>query len=246
MKGLILKDFYCLRTSIKTLVCISLFSFVISVMCIMSMQYGNLAILANGMVEDSMDADFAGVVWRMLLALFIFLPMSLLGNVTQCFSADKKAGFTKIEASLPVSAFELVTARFVTILLFGGTMFGISNALAFVSGILSPDFAVGELIRFNTTLAGIILATVTITSFFMYLINSKYVDIILAIPVFAVIFAMNLTILKNDGEIGSSILLGWIAQVESNACLVGGMSMFVTVCAYLGSILVVRKKRGIR
>lgn len=260
MKGLILKDFYCLRTTVKTAVCVSVFSFFLCVMCILSTQYGNLAKLSQELLKDGMDvtdvgidvidagmnADEAGMLWRVLLSTLIFLPMSLAGNVIQCFQEDKKAGFGKVEASLPLSSFSVVTARFGSILFFAGAAFVFSTFLALVSGVLSPDFTAWELARFNAALAGLLLASITVTAFVMYITVSKWVDMLLALPVFAAVLVMNLSAAKSGEGMEAAVIgkiLGW---VESKFEWFGILGIVVAVCAYVGSILIVRKRRGIR
>lgn len=246
MKGLILKDFYCLRVSVKTVICVSAFSLFLCIMCILSIQYGNLAKLPEEIAKEGVDMADAGVLWRMLLSALIFLPTSLIGNGIQCFQEDKRAGFGKVEASLPLSAAVIVTARFGSIFLFGGVTFGISAFLALVSGVLSPDFTVSELIGFNITLAGVFLATVAVTAFMMYVADSKWVEMLLALPVFAAVFAMNFCVVKSGEGMETLIFEEIIRFVESKSRLVAVLGICVAVCAYIGSILVVRRKRGTR
>ncbi len=246
MKGLILKDFYCLRTTVKTVVCVSIFSFLLCIMCIFSIRYGNLAKLSQELAEDGMNAAEAAILWRILLSMIIFLPMSLSGNVVQCFLEDQKFGFGRVEASLPLSAFAVVTARFGFILIFGGTVFLFSTFLALVSGALSPDFTASELVRFNSALAGLLLVVVTVTMFVMYVTGSRWADMLMALPVFAVVPAMMFSVAES-GEGMEAAMIGEILQwVELKAGLFGLLGIFAAACAYAGSIWTVRKKRGIR
>ncbi|MDE6014904.1 MAG: ABC-2 transporter permease [Acetatifactor sp.] len=246
MKGLILKDFYCLRVSVKTVICASAFSFFLCIMCILSIQYGNLAKLPEEIAKEGVDMADAGVLWRMLLSVFIFLPTSLAGYGIQCFQEDKRAGFGKVEASLPLSAAVIVTARFGSILLFGGVTFGISACLALVSGMLSPDFTVAELLGFNITLAGVLFATNAVTAFVMYVVDSKWVEMLLALPVFAAVFVMNFCVVRSEEGMETLIFEDIIRFVESKSRLVAVLGIGVAVCAYIGSVLVVRRKRGTR
>lgn len=246
MKGLILKDFYCLRTSVRTLLCVSVFSLAMCVMCVLSMQYGNLAKLPGEFLEDGVDAAMTGVLWKMLLAVLVFLPMTLSGNVMQCFQEDKKSGFGKLEASMPLSAFTVVTARFGTLLLFGSVSFAVSAALALVSGALSPDFTAGELLRFDISLSGLLFIAVAVSVFMMYLVSSKWVDMLMALPVFAIVIIMDFVIMRSGEGMEVKIMEDMLLFVESKFWLFGVLGILAVVCAYIGSVLIVRKKRGIR
>lgn len=243
MKGLIIKDFYCIRTSVKSVVLICIFSFFICIMAVISMQYGNLALAFENIREYGMDSRSAMALWKILLSALIFLPMALTWDVTRCFSEDQRCGFGKHEASFPISAFRTVTARYSAVMLFGSSLFLFTTFLALLCGLLSPDFTPGELIRRNAVLAGIIMTVVITIFFFIYITDGRYMEWIMAVPVLTALFIFFRTLLALE-EFNFETILQWL---DSCFCLPFFILLAaISLCAYTGSLFLVSKKRGIR
>ena len=116
MKGLIIKDFLCLKKQLSMFVMLVLMTVIVTALFVLSSKYGNLALAKNEMLETG-QIDQAGLVDAASFAVMLFLlvPIAAVTDVGSIFKEDAKAGFASIAAVMPLTIRQRVTARYFTV-----------------------------------------------------------------------------------------------------------------------------------
>ena len=124
MKGLIIKDLYCLKKEIRLFIGITIGSAIVSILFLLSVRHGNIAdALADIQKTEMIGSDLLLSLTDMLALFVIYLPIALAASLVECFKEDTKAEFSKVMLSMPISYKKIVGSRYVTCLLFFGTCF---------------------------------------------------------------------------------------------------------------------------
>lgn len=136
MKGLLIKDFYCLRNQLRFFFFITLGVVLVSIMFILSSKYGNVAVVVTNMQKDPKQEFLTAYLYDVVLILNLFIPMALGERVTECFVLDHKSAFGKVLFILPVSNYRKVGSRYIAALLY--ILLGMS--CSFMAGIITSIF----------------------------------------------------------------------------------------------------------
>ena len=197
MKGLIIKDLMCLRKMRATFVFVTVSSFVITVMALISARIGNIALaekeyLAGG---TGMPMSPVQLLWY-AVAVMVLLPLASIGDsLTLAFEADKNSGFANVAGALPLSVKQRVTARFITMFLTCGTGTVISLALSFILSLFTDIMTLGDFAGLVLSAASLILifsALEMILIFLLKMKNTDYVRIISLLIMAAAFIASSL------------------------------------------------------
>lgn len=129
MKGLIIKDLYCLKKQIVMYAFIITGVVAVAIMFVFSEKYGNLKDAVYEMTQAGID--IASVV-KITVMFFMLLPLVCTGNIADTFADDKAAAFFKTAAALPVTAEKRVLSKFVTAVLFLALGLAVDIAMAAV------------------------------------------------------------------------------------------------------------------
>ena len=174
MKGLIIKDLMCLRKMRATFVFVTVSSFVITVMALISARIGNIALAEKEYLTGGTDMPMSPVhvLWY-AVAVMVLLPLASIGDsLTLAFEADKNSGFANVAGALPLSVKQRVTARFITMFLTCGTGTVISLALSFILSMFTDIMTLGDFSGLVLSAASLILI------FLLKMKNTDYVRII--------------------------------------------------------------------
>ena len=153
MRGLIIKDFYCLRRQLVSYGFILAGVIVISILFVLSYQYGNLAAgMQEMIVMGEVTQDEVAQVAKMAVLFFMLLPIACTGDLVGVFVEDEKASFVKVAAVMPVSIEKRVACRFVSGILFIAVGVSVDLGLSFVLASLTeavtfPEFC-GSIVSF--------------------------------------------------------------------------------------------------
>lgn len=129
MKGLIIKDLYCLKKQFVTFAFIISGVVAVAIMFVLSERFGNLRFAVSDM--EAAGFDIASVI-KTAVMFFMLLPLVCTGNIADSFACDKAASFYKTGASLPVSTGKRVLSKFVTAMLFIAVGLAVDIAMAAV------------------------------------------------------------------------------------------------------------------
>lgn len=252
MVGLIRKDMYCLRRILKTFIIVTISVIVLSVLFIISSKYGNIAKgiqemkAENQLGEETFYSFFQMAVW-----LTLFIPISFLSMVVECFKEDKKAGFAKIMYSMPLNDKKIVGSRYISCLLFAAVSLAGSLSAGFFVSLVSEVFKLQKLFGYIFSFSAALLIYMSFVMFMLYCLGVEKADFIQCAP-FVVLFVT--VIIWFQREIFS------LPEAEMEASLpkmVNSISKFMTekagalflialgcmVLSFWGSCKVVKKGR---
>ena len=253
MKGLLIKDYYCLKKSLKSFLGLTIGVIIIGIMFAISMEHGNMAIVAAGTaVEAGVDEATAFDMFRIAVWLVIIIPMAFVGNVVDCFKADMRVGFGKQLFSLPVTSGQIVGARYLACIIYALVSFvGATITALCISG-ASEQYPLSELLSVAVLFGAIMISYLCIVMSLIYLLGVKYADYIQSAPILivmivAVVFS-NVKMMNMEEEELTALMgnmwrtvKGFITQNVSIFLLVAVVILVVT---YFISVQIVEKRRG--
>lgn len=253
MKGLLIKDYYCLKKSLKSFLGLTIGVILIGIMFAISMEHGNMKIAAAGTaVEAGVDEATVFDMFRVAVWLVIIIPMAFVGNVVDCFKADMRADFGKQLFSLPVSSKQIVGARYLACIIYALVSFvGATITAICISG-ASEQYPFSELMSVAVLFGSIMMIYLCIVMCLIYLIGVKYADYIQSAPllivmIIAVVFSGVKMMNMEEEELTALMEHIWetvksfITQNVSIFLLVAVVTLVVT---YFTSVQIVEKRRG--
>ena len=253
MKGLLIKDYYCLKKSLRSFLLLTIGVIIIGVMFALSMQHGNMAVEAAEMAEKSRLNDATVFdMFRIAVWLVIVIPMAFVGNVVDCFKEDMRADFGKLLFSLPVSSKEIVGARYLVCMLYGLVSFvGATITALFISG-ASGEYPFSELMSVAVIFGSVMLAYLSIVMCFIYQLGVKYADYIQAAPILLAIVGIGIFASKKMSAMEKEALNPMVDNMWDNvkAFVLGNAWIFLMitvvflVITYFASVKIVEKRRG--
>ena len=257
MKGLILKDIYCLRTRIMTYVLTLVAALVIGILISLSSEYGNLK-LDVFMGEDTSVSEDDMAAYEMILGgatfLAILLPLGVGCDGIMTFHMDEKANFGDVLRTMPVKPVEIVLARFSTA--YGFLLLGYVSSIL-IALLLSPVvevFTLGEMIHAGTVLTCASAAGLGVACCAYFTWKKKtceYIFIGVFLGAYA-IFAIAIVTLSNRyGDQFDAIMNTFMDKVKIlfENCLTWLLPvalLMIVVCFFISVLIVKRKVRGVR
>ncbi len=257
MKGLILKDIYCLRTRIMTYVLTLVAALVIGILISLSSEYGNLK-LDVFMGEDTSVSEDDMAAYEMILGgatfLAILLPLGVGFDGIMTFNMDEKANFGDVLRTMPVKPIEIVLARYCTTYGFLLTGYVSSVLIALLISPVVEVFTLGEMIHAGTVMTCALAAGLGVTCCALFMWKKKTVEYIFIgvfLGVYA-IFAIGIVALdKRYGDQLDAIMTAFWDKVKMlfENCLtwlVPVALLMTVVCFFVSLLIVKRKGRGVR
>ncbi|MGN0164765.1 MAG: ABC-2 transporter permease [Lachnospiraceae bacterium] len=254
MKGLVRKDLYCLKKSIKLFAAVTLGIIVISVLFVLSTKYGNIAKAIDSLDKSGdMSRENFFKVYQLAIWACLAVPMAFIANVTDCFKEDNRADFSKFLFTMPVKYSGIVGARYISCLIFAGVSFLGSVIAAFFISLATDTFGFAGLLSVLSFIAAVLIVYMGVVLFLIYVIGSNHTDLIQCLPFIAVaviayiIFSVKIMSI-GDGQLNqimeSAILKKGKNFIESYGifCLLAGL-VFLGL-SYLGSLAVMNRKKG--
>ena len=257
MKGLILKDIYCLRTRIMAYVLTLVAALAIGILISLSSEYGNMrpdAIMGDdGTVsEDDMAAYKIMLGGATFLAILLPLGVGFDGIMT--FHMDEKANFNDVLRTMPVKPVEIVLARFGTAYGFLLTGYVSSILIALLISPVVKVFTLSEMIHAGTVMTCAFATCLGVACCALFMWNKETCERIF-IGVFLgayAIFAIAIITLSNRyGDQMDAIMNAFMDKVKIlfENCLVWLIPvalLMIVVCFLLSVQIVKRKGRGVR
>lgn len=184
MKGLLIKDLYCLKDQLKFFVMITVCVIYVGVLFILSAGYGNVAII---MSESDGGSEVQMLLYDMIMLLVLVLPIALGERVIECFTLDYKASFAKIFYTLPLSNSIKVASRYIVSLLY--MLLGVVCSLfaGILIAVCSEQFTIMGIIRVIITLFACMLIYMSIVLCCSYYLGGKRSNLVSA-AIFMVLF----------------------------------------------------------
>lgn len=257
MKGLILKDIYCLRTRIMTYVLILAAALAIGILISLSSEYGNMRLDvmmgdAATVSEDDLAAHKVMLGGATFLAILLPLGVGFDGIMT--FHMDEKANFGDVLRTMPVKPVEIVLARFSTAYGFLLTGYISSVLIALLISPVVEVFTLGEMIHAGTVMTCALAAGLGVSCCALFMWNKKICERIIIgvfLGVYAVFIIGTLALNKHYGDQLDAIMNTFMDKVKIlfENCLVWLIPvalLMTVVCFFLSVLIVKRKGRGVR
>ncbi len=256
MFGLFVKDMYCLRRSLRFFVAVTLGTIVVAVLFAYSMQEGNLATAIESMraegfedtaSEEMMLGMFDGAIYVMLC-----FPMAFVANIIDCFKADDKADFGKLQFSLPVSSVKMVGSRYLTCVAFAAVSLGGSLIAAALVAAASKTITFAELASVVLCAAAVLTIYTVLVMALLYVFGTRRADLLMAVPFVLLMcigpFVMASKLQGIDDAESEAAIMELFGNGKSFLVEKGWLMMLVAVAVILVSFSVaylsVRRRRG--
>lgn len=183
MRGLLIKDFFCLKKQLRNYGFVIAGVMVISVMFVLSYNYGNIRTGFARMVESgqSTEADILQITGFALL-LFMLIPIACTADLSNLFTDDENAAFYKVAAAFPVSIGKRVACRFITGYLFIAIGVAIDLIMTVILSVLTDIVSFGEFCGVILTFASLMLMYISLFILSAYLLGSGRIAYAYMIP----------------------------------------------------------------
>lgn len=190
MKGLIYKDFLCLRKNIRTFAFVTVGMIIMGIMFLLSSQYGNVAVMfEETMQESGMEAEDFNQVMRISVWFVLILPVCFIADVTQCFREDNRVGFHKVLSGVALTPGQIVGSRYLTTLIYGAVSMTVAMFCAFLITVVPSKITLDNLyIGIITVTAGFLLY-MSFNLFMIYLCGARRADLIQMLPLIVMLVA---------------------------------------------------------
>lgn len=258
MKGLIIKDYYCMKKTIRMIALVSVITIFLAIMFTLSTKYGNvakgIAKTAEKMAgNDSMIPEEVFLsVYRYVIWIVLLIPMAYIANVIDCFEEDSRAGFAKVLFSMPVSTKEIVGARYLSVLLYAFVGCVVSLIAAGCVSLASDYLQFIYMVSVIFTFLGSLLFFVAGQMMFLYWLGVKYKEFIFigeGVAVVIILFPWIKSWWQGVQKIAGVDAMTVILDSFNDFLTTKGIYIFLTAIvayaiSYICSVQIVKKRRG--
>lgn len=254
MRGLVLKDFICLKKNLKMFTFVTLGVIAIAVMFILSSRFGNIAHgLNNYDSTDTMDKDILISMIELSMHFILVIPMAFVGNIIDCFIEDRKAEFYKNLLCMPLNNYEIVGARYISLALYVLVGLLCSGLAAFCMCICSDTLVFKEMFSVVLFIGGLFIIDAAFGITCIYGLGARWGRIACVIPivVFFVIgiFMGDKAMQKYEHLPDETYIMILFDKIKNlltdNGVIVVMTALAVLVCSYFVSVVILKKKRGL-
>ncbi len=254
MKGLLIKDFYCLRKQLTTYAFIIVGVMVISILFVLSYKFGNMHVNFEDMVNSGQNSE--ALVTEMAtyaILMFMLLPIACTGDIASLFTDDEKASFYKVASSLPISINKRVASRFVAGILFIVIGLGVDFVMTVVLSRLTDLISFGEFMGVIVSFGSLMLMYISMLILCIYLLGKGKSTYAGLIPMFigGVIYVLiNLDKIRYffaaaDDEAMVDLMQGTIDFVQYKSYILLIIAILVSLVSYVLAVYVAKRKRGV-
>lgn len=246
MKGLMLKDLYILKRNLLTCLTVTVGVILLSILFVLSSRYGNIAdILVKLKAEPQGEEQFFAS-FRVGILLLLILPTGCLFMINNGFIEDTKAGFYKVQTSLPVTAAQIVGARYLSFLILAGICLTGAFAAEFFVSLATDAFPFGKtcLQIFNIFCVLLIYNLAEMPLYYYF--GSKRIEILLCLPLVIFYAFFSIYIMTNAAAAEQIIKTGMklARQISTRQTAFYILCLIFTLASYFFSCLIYKKKEG--
>lgn len=183
MKGLLIKDFFCLKKQLVNYGFIIVGVIVISVMFILSYNFGNIhAGFVQIMESEQNNETYVMRIARSAMLTFMLMPLACTADVVNLFTDDEKASFYKVAASFPVSVGKRVACRFIAAYSFIAIGVAVDVLMTVILSFMTDIISFGMFCNVIVSFASLILMYISIFILLAYLMGSEKITYVAVIP----------------------------------------------------------------
>ena len=182
MRGLLIKDFFCLKKQLVNYGFIIVGVIVISIMFVLSYNFGNIHAGFEQIMKSGQNSETDVMrIARSAMLIFMLMPLACTADVVNLFMDDEKASFYKVAASFPVSIAKRVACRFITGFLF--IVIGVAVdiimtvILSFMTDIISFGMFCGVIISYASLML-MYISLCILSAYFLGNEKNTYISVI--------------------------------------------------------------------
>ena len=261
MKGLIIKDVMCLKKQLTVFAFVLIGVVAVSIMYVLSAKFGNIALAGREMLatEDLTAVDVKNLS-SMALIFFMMLPIATVGDMSNVFTADGKAGFARMAGALPISIKKRLLSKYLTIYALLGLGVIVDVLLAFVLSLLTDIISFADFFGIIISVSSIMGIYSALVIFFCVLYGygkEEFAQISSLITMGLAFFLIRLDLIKQiiadivaggaGTEASESTLLLWQALdfIKEKFWILFVIAALVCMLSYVAALQVAKRKRGV-
>lgn len=254
MLGLICKDLYCLKKSLRQFLFVTFGVILLAVLFLLSARQGNVAkgiavMQAEGeMTEGEFYALFQIAVWLILL-----IPEAFVCMIVECFKADQKAGFYKCVMSLPLQEYEIVGSRYACCMLIAAVGMAGSFVAAILVSMTSGVYAFEKLFGAVAVFTAVLLIYMSFVMFMLYLLGVEKADLIQCAPFVVLLLSAFIAVQRKLQGMSEPELDSFLEELTNRGPIRflenywGAMLLLAVLClavSFWGSCKILKMRRG--
>lgn len=254
MKGLLIKDFFCLKKQLINYLFVIVGVIVVSILFVLSYNFGNIHAQFTQLI-DSGESTEAGVtmIASNVLLLFMLIPIACTGDITNLITDDEKASFYKVASALPVSVSIRVASRFLAGYLFIaiGVVVDVimSMVISSLTGIISLEKFCGVIISF----ASIMILYVSLFLLLVYVLGKGKTTYAGVIPLLVGVIVygwvhfdrLRAFLMDNNDDALMEIYQRTTGFMFYRSYLLLLAAVVVSFAAYTAAVWIAKRKRGV-
>lgn len=186
MKGLLIKDFFCLKKQLINYLFVIVGVIVVSILFVLSYNFGNIHAQFQGLIASGQSSE-AGVttIVSIALLLFMLIPIACTGDITNLITDDEKASFYKVASALPVSVGRRVACRFIAGYLFIAAGVAVDLLMSIVLSVLTGVIPFAKFCGVIISFASVMMMYVSLFLLLAYLLGKGKTTYANVIPLLA-------------------------------------------------------------
>lgn len=257
MKGLLIKDFFCLKKQLINYGFIIVGVIVISVMFILSYNFGNIHASFVQIMESEQNNETSVMrIARSAMLMFMLIPLACTADVVNLFTLftdDEKASFYKVAASLPVPVGKRVACRFIAAYLFITVGVAVDVLMTVILSFMTDIISFGMFCSVILSFASLILMYISIFILLAYLMGGEKITYAAVIPLLigvAVYAAANFGKLKDFiTGVNDNALIELYDQATEfifhKSYILFIASIIISGISYFAAVYIAGRKRGV-
>ncbi|MBD5523244.1 MAG: ABC-2 transporter permease [Lachnospiraceae bacterium] len=251
MRGLLIKDFYCLKKQLINYGFIIVGVVVISIMFVLSYNFGNIHAGFAEMVDSSQNTEAdIGQIARNAMLLFMLIPIACAADLSHLFTDDENASFYKVAAAFPVSIGKRVACRFISGYLYIAIGVAVDLIMTVILSSLTNIISFGKFCGVIVTFASLILMYVSMVILLVYFLGSgkiTYANVIpLLIGISVFVFANFDKVKDFMTNVNDNALYDQVTEFMFHRSYIMFIAaIIVSGVAYLASVYIAGRKRGV-
>lgn len=254
MKGLLIKDFYCLKKQLINYGFIIVGVVVVSILFVLSYNFGNIHAGFTELIDSGQSSE-AGItmIASNALLLFMLIPIACTGDITNLVIDDEKASFYKVASTLPVSIGRRVACRFIAGYLFIAIGVAVDLIMSIVLASITGIISLGKFFGVITSFASIMMMYVSLFILLVYVLGkgkNAYANMIPLLAGAAVYVCANFSSLRafltdSDDNALMELYHRTTEFMFYRSYLLFIAAIVLSGSAYIAAVGIAKRKRGV-
>lgn len=254
MKGLLIKDFFCLKKQLINYGFIIVGVIVISIMFVLSYNFGNIHAGFTEMI-DSGESTETGITMFAVnaLLLFMLIPIACTGDITNLFVDDENASFYKVASALPISIGRRVACRYIAGYLFIAIGVVVDLMMSVLLSSLTSVVSLGKFCGVIVTFASVMMMYISLFILLVYILGkgkTTYANLIPLLSGIVVYVCPNYSRLRaflidNDDNALMEVYHRTTEFMFHRSYILLIVAMIISGGAYFMTVRIAERKRGV-